>query len=283
MRFISLIFIVLLAIINKSFGTEIGYSRSQSSTSASDRFQIGQKINQQHKLGLSVSLSKDTTGTVEDSKTASYKLSYRYKFLDPLVLVTLEGKRTDDSYFYEGVGGALKVGFNIAKINLDKETTLETRLSVRGDVQNKIYTKERSENLGIRTVTVGLDQDLYKGLAIGLSYSSISYSSNGVQTKQALNSVTIGTSDITNYLSYVSKSTLSGYVEYTYDDFITLGLSQSRDVPYFSTSTKSTTNEIYLDYQAFDFLGINASYSQGKTEGSTTNSDTWSAGLLFNF
>ncbi|MFZ4404451.1 MAG: hypothetical protein ACOYOK_10155 [Pseudobdellovibrionaceae bacterium] len=275
------IFLVILFLSIRSFGADVGYTRSQTSSSNSNKVQASYAIDKQNKISLSAGLSKDTSGTVDDDKSSSFKIGYRYK-TKASSTYAIDLKKSDESYNYEGQGLALKTSFKAYTRKISKTKNLNTKVSLKGEFQQKVYSLDKLEKLSSRAITIGADHDLTSNFVLGLDYTNYSYSSSSTSTKQALNDATITTTDISSYISNLVKDTASGYIEYS-EDAWSLGLSYSLDRPYLDSGSKSNTTEIYTDIQLDDQWSINLSWSRGKTDGSTTNSDTTSYGFLYSF
>lgn len=261
--------------------SDVGYTHSQSSSSRSDRVSATYTINKQNKVSASYNQSKDTTGTVTDNQSNSLKLGYKHKFEEGHSLV-LDYKKTDETYYFEGSSVALKGSLVLFNISDSQEQSYKTKVNLKADFSQKQYSKNTKESIDVRAYTVGLDQDLPYGFAIGFDHTAYNYGSTSTQTSNALSGRNILNTDIASYISNLSKNSSSAYFEYDADSW-TLGVSYSFDNPYLSNGTKSSLSEVYSDIQLGDHWSLNLSFSRGKSEGSTTNSDTSSLGLSYSF
>ena len=263
------------------YASDVGYTHSQSSSSKSDRVSATYSIDKQNKISVSYNQSKDTTGTVVDDQSNSLKLGYKHKFEEGNSLA-VDYKKTDETYYFEGSSLALKGGIILFDFSDSQEHTCKTKLNLKGDFAQKQYSKNTKESIDVRAYTAGIDQDLPYGFAVGFDHTTHNYGSTSTQTSNALNGRTILNTDISSYISNLSKNSTSAYFEYDADSW-TLGFSYSVDNPYLSNGTKSSLSEIYTDIQFGDHWSISGSFSRGKTEGSTTSSDTSSLGLSYSF
>jgi len=263
------------------YASDVGYTHSQSSSSRSDRVTATYKINKQNKVGISYNQSKDTTGTTADDQSSSLKLSYKHKFEEGNSLA-IDYKKTDETYDFDGSSFAIKGGVVLLEVPGSQEQNYKTKLNLKAEFAQKQYSKNTKESLDVRAYTLGLDQDLLFGFTIGFDHTGYNYGATSTQTSNALNGRSILNSDISSYIGNLSKNSTSAYFEYGSEGW-TLGVSYSIDNPYLSTGTKSSLSEIYTDIQLNQQWSINASFSRGKSEGSTTNSDTSSLGISFSF
>jgi hypothetical protein len=262
------ILVPLLFLAGPIWGADLGYTRSESASSMSDKFKISYSFDRQNRLGLSYKSSKDKTGSVDD-KSSSLKLNYRYRF-ESSHTMSFDYKKTDESYFYEGQAYALK-----SKINIIPGTKLS--LSLEGG--EKAYTKSANENIFQLGYSVGVDQDILTNYTVGIEYSGSSFSSNNSQSKSALKNQVISNANISSYVSYLTANSISCYLEYNVDLF-TLGGSYSLD-SYLLSGSKVVSTEVYGDLNLSPDWTVSVSYTQGVSEGSTTATQTVAVGLSY--
>ncbi len=130
----KLLILTTLFSANAFAGGDLGYTRSQSSSSYTNKVSAAYKFDKQNKITLSASQTKDTTGSVADDQTSQQKLAYRYK-TEAGTTFTVEGKKTDDSYNFIGQGAALKSGFQV--FQTDEKDPIHTRVNLKLEAAEK--------------------------------------------------------------------------------------------------------------------------------------------------
>lgn len=218
--------------------SEIGYVRSQSSTSISDKYKLSYKFNRQHKTGLSYRTSRDATGASSEILSA-LKLSYRYIAESTNNSYACEYKKSIESYSFEGQSLTLKANVDLGF------SSLPTKLNLSIEGVEKKYSKSFNEALLQRAVSIGFDQEITTALNWGVDYSGSYYSAKGQQIGSALLGDVVSDSNISSYVSSLSLNALSTYFEYSADAF-TLGASYSVDHSLIG-GRKTSTTEIYGD------------------------------------
>ena len=230
-----------------------------------------------HKLSLSYSESKDTTGQLTDSSAYSNKLAYRYRISEDLSL-SADAKTFDDYYNYNGLGFSFKSSYKMFSIDFHENDKLSSIITFKFEQQNKNYTKQAKEQFLMQNFSIRLDQDLPSELAVGAEISASNYSTSGVLSTLALNNQSTGNTDIDAYSSYFVSVSKSINAEVSFKD-VTVGAAYSTDSALLSTGTNSSTLEAYSDFTFADDYTLSASYSRGRSEGSLTVSNTWGLGL----
>lgn len=273
------LFILLGLISGTARASEVSYTRSQSSSSYSDRLKATYSFESGNKLGLSYKQSKDTSGASDD-KSSTLKGSFKYK-LESGTSFTAGISVVDDSYFYEGQSVSLKASIPVLETEFSKDSKLKTKLNLGFEFGDRRYSKITGESFSQRIFSAGVDQDLPYGFSTGVDFSSSNYLATGPQTTKALNGQTVTTTDISNYASSLGSTSGSVYLEFSSSDY-TVGVSGSVDNDYIGGG-KSTSTELYGEIVMLQDFSLSLSYSKGRTQGSTTTTDTSSVGLGYSF
>lgn len=255
-----------------SLGFDSNFQRSQGSTITTNKISLKQKIDAS-RLSVSASSSKDSSSSTTDDTSNYLKIGYKYKFQDK-DSIGVDIKKSDDFYNYASFGGAVKYTTIFKKLP-------NTKINFKFDSYKRTYDKDKSEFFTQNSVMAGFDQDFFEHFTLGADYTKYVYNQQGAQTKLAFKDQN-STSDIINTVSGLSDNTISSYIETNFSDF-TLGVSYTVDSPLLPSSNRSNTSEIYGEWQMFEQFGVNISYTHGRTENSTTNSDTTSFGLNYSF
>lgn len=265
-----LIFAACFFATSPAFTSDIGYGQTQSTTSKSHRVKISYKINKANKASISYRTSQSSSG-YEDPNSSTIRLSYRYK-LDGGSTYTIDMKKSDELYFYEGLSLALRSGLHL---------TNTTRLNIGLEGAKKVYSLVPSESLSVRTFSIGMDQELFQKINVGFDFTSSTFSSTATDTKNALSSLTTTSTNISNYVSNLYAKSTAIYIEYTFTSAI-IGASYSLDTSLIG-QTKSETTEVYSDFTIADSWALGFFFAQGRFEGNPTPSDTtgFSLGYLF--
>lgn len=254
--------------------SEIGYVRSQSSTSISDKYKLTYNFNRQHKTGVSYRTSRDATG-VSSEVLSALKLSYRYKTESTNNNYACEYKKSTESYSFDGQSLSLKANFDLGF------SRLPTKLNLSIEGAEKKYSKSLNETLLQRMVSIGFDQELTTTLNWGVDYSGNYYSAKGEQISSALLGDAVSDTNISSYVSSLSLNAFSTYLEYSADAF-TLGASYSVDSSLIG-GRKTSTTEIYGDITFFNDWSLSLSFLRGRQEDTASISDSVSAGVSYSF
>lgn len=254
----------------QSLGVEVNYSRSQGSTLVTSKVSAKQKFDNS-RVSVAASSSKDSSTSVNDDSSSYVKIGYKYKFTNSDSFA-VDIKKSDDFYYYDSFGGAVKYSTHFKN----------TKLNFKLDSYTRTYSKDKSEGFNANSAMIGFDQDFAKYFTVGADYAKYFYSSRGTQTSQAFKDQSVQSSDITNTISGLVDNTISVYIETNITDF-TFGVSYGTDTPKLPSSNRSNTTEVYADWQCLDQLDLNLSFSRGRTEDSTANSDTTSIGIGYSF
>lgn len=269
MRFL-LIFAACFFMTSPAFTSDIGYGQTQSATSKSHRVKISYKINKNNKLSLAYRTSQSSSD-YEDPNSSAIRLSYHYKH-DGGSTYTIEMKKSDELYFYEGLSLALRSGFSL---------TNTTRLNIGFEGARKTYSLVPSELLIISTFSVGMDQELLEKINVGIDFTSSSFSSTATDTKNALNNLTTTSTNISNYVSNLYANSAAIYIEYTFTSAI-IGATYSLDTSLIGKA-KSETTEVYSDFTIADSWALGFFFAQGRFEGNPTPSETTGFSISYRF
>jgi hypothetical protein len=279
MRIRISIFLFMMA--SRAFAFDASYFRSQSTSSQSNKFQIAERFFSDHRIALTYSASKDTSGTLADDSAGYFKFAYRYKFNEDLAF-GFDGKSFDDYYNYNGTGFGAKISYRIWKWEIDSESDIFTRIHLRTENQNKTYGKLRNEDITMRSISIGIEQDLPAGFLVGFEGSGINYDSQGAVSKSALANQTTAVADINTYTSYFSKTSNLIYGEYSQDD-LSIGISRTSEIAALSSGSNYVSLEYYLDLTLLENYTISFSLTQGRSESSNLPSNTWGFGVSGSF
>ncbi len=268
---IKLLFLIFLATwTGQAWSSEVSYTYSQSNLSESNKYKLSYNFDRQNKIGLSYRSSQDSTGAV-DNFSSTFKFNYRYR-TESYTTYSLDVKKTDESYFYEGVGAVLKLGLQV---------TPSGRINFNFEGNQKNYTLLAGEVLFQTGYLIGYDHDLSESWSVGVDYSGNYYSGGGGQSSNALRQQTITTTDISTYINYLIANSISFFVDYNSDKY-SVGMNYSVDTSVFG-NRKFNSTEIYGEYSFTPDWMLSLSYTQGKSDGSLTSTDTVGIGLSNHF
>lgn len=261
--------VCLLLFSFKSYGSDLGFSQTRSSTSKSSRVRLSYDFSPYQKVTLV--LRKTQLIDATDDKASGAKLTYRYKDEEGHALSVFLGK-DDEAYFYESVSGGLQYGFDLS-------SSLKATIGVGGASKN--YSIIPRETLIQRTINVNLDYEAFNWLGLGLSYVKDNYSGSGLQTERYLRGARINSTDIQNYLDIMIADSVSGYIEFVFKG-VTLGFNATMD-QYQISSSKALTTEVYLDAELGRSWYLGAFVSKGKTDYSSTQSSSTGFSLSYKY
>lgn len=267
-------------VLGPAFAAEVGYVRTQSSSSFADKYKAAHKIGNS-RVSASYRLAKDTTGKVVDDTTSTTRFGYKYRFEDETTLFT-EYRLIDDSYFFEGQGLNGKGSKIIFRSSDDPKAALKTRLNLGFDLYDKRYSKNSSEKLSGTVLTIGFDQEVIRFVNFGFDYSQSTYSGTSSQVQSVLDGQTVSTADVSNFVNGLTKSSALVFLEASIDPFY-IGGSYSEEYPKTSIGAKYSSIDIYGDYYLDDHLTLSAGISRGKTDGYSTVSDSYTLGINYQF
>lgn len=271
------------------FGLDLSYSGSKSSSTTSGKLTLSHKIPDQHRFSIAYGRTTDTTNTLLDPNANSIKLGYGYKFETSGLAIRISGKKTNEFYFYEGSGADIKLSLPIFEIDYDEENSLQTTVSFKMEGLQKSYTKISAEKFNSLGFTLGVEQDILPSVTVGLDTTTYFYSGTGVATTKAflgqtvlVNDVPSGqsdaTTDIPNIINSTAKNVLAPYLEYSGENF-SIGTSYSITTAQVNGQATYNSMEIFADYIFADLVTVSISWSRGRSEGSTTNSDSTGFGI----
>ncbi len=258
----------LILATGSAFGSDLGYGRTQSSSSVSNRFKATYNINAKHKVSFSYRSSYNTSG-IEDPNSSTLKWAYRYR-TDGGSTYAFEAKKSDELYFFDSTALAARFAWPL---------TSSTRITVAGEVGEKSYSLNRAEKISQRTFTAGIDQEILSFITIGVEMSSSQFRSNSSEASKALSGATIPTTNIASYADFLYDNSSTLFLEMNFDSF-TLGASYSSDSALL-TSSQIKTTELYADISIYEVWSLGLFLSRGKVDGSTSTSDT--SGLSVNY
>lgn len=300
--------ILCLAFVFISFnawaGSEVSYTRTQSSSSKGNKLRIGYGVSPNHKLGISYSKTDVETTSTNDKLSSMAKATYRYKASSNLN-ISGDLNKSDESYFFEGQGGSLQFSylfytyksnssFSKAKPeNVEDDYTeyvedfgfsLDSRVSLSFETNQKTYTQGSRESLFSRSFGVGLEQDLSSNLLIGIDFRGTQYTAERGQLQRAIESKSSQiASDITSYVSSLTRSSSIVYLDFFTDSY-SLGLNYSVDIPLLASEAKYTSSGVNADFEITKSWSVSLDLTSGKSqETNSTSTTTSKIGLQYKF
>ena len=261
----------------KTAAFELSLGNSLSSTSRTQTLSFSHRFLENQKVNLSMSSSKDTS-IVTDGSASSVKGNYSYRFSDSGLSLKLGAKKSNDYYFYESLGSDVKFSLPVYEMEREAQSSLTTRLIFMVDSQSKQYLKLSNESFFQNSINFGVEQDLTTEWSVGLDSTFYFYSTNSKETTAAFQAKTTPFTDISDYVNQTSKTALGIDVEYAIDDF-SAGLTLTKSIPQVAGQSSFTSFDIFIEHAFFETFTANLNFSRGRTEGSSTTSDSWGFGF----
>lgn len=261
----------LLSVGECQAGSELNFSQTRSSAALANRIKLGIEFNPSHKVTL-VARKTTSLADVDDRETSSVRLGYRYRTESGSSLFC-DLRKSDESYFFESSGGAVRGTLALLE---------STRLTLGLDGSRRSYTLSQNEQFFQFATAVGIELDLNESVSIGLAYDRQAYAATGPQLRRALQGTTVASNDINSYVGTLLASSISGFIEYAPWDWLTVGMGQSLD-SYATITGQTETTEAFVDTQVTPSFTLGLYFSRGRSDFSTTLSDSYGGGITYGF